>query len=67
MKAERISQKPAPLFFFVLFRAGLERLELELAFFVLHQKLDLFFDFGEFLIAELDQADVFFEGGEGIL
>jgi hypothetical protein len=45
---------------------GLERLELELALFVLHQQLDFFFDLGQFLVAELDQADPFFEGGQRI-
>jgi hypothetical protein len=40
---------------------------MEFALFVLHQQLDFLIEFGQFLIAECNQADAFFEGGEGIL
>jgi hypothetical protein len=43
-----------------------ERSQLELAFLVLHQQLDLLLDLGKLLIAELHQPDAVFERGERI-
>src|SRR6185295_9962005 len=65
--ASRALRRKSVRLFSIVIGQIMESFELQLAFFVLDQELNLFFHFIELVIAELHQADALFESRQRIV